>query len=223
MGKSFGLQMAKASPDDIAGGFDLAVILDALDKGYYPSYFATPEDREAAEETGIPTFFDDDDMDHLRHLHELIVDLLRRRPGFSLWRIVMGMDVILRNDILDPNADHLAIHPKFEALAQERQQLRAALADLVGSGDVDKLRGMEVAIRELPAPAEDRAISINAIHALIATAPSQPVKAEGAQRCEGGSPECGPVEHYDNEGIPLCSKCWQTLLEDSTHQEPDHD
>lgn len=170
MGKSFGLQMAKASPDDLAGGFDLAVILDALDKGYYPSYFATPEDREAAEQAGIPTFFDYDDMDHLRHLHELLVDLLRRRPGFSLWRVVMGMDTILRNDILDPDADHLAIHPKFEVVAKERQQLRDALAALVGSGDVDELRGMELAMRELPAPDADKAVTVNAIHALIATA-----------------------------------------------------
>ena len=175
MGKSFGLQMAKASQDDIAGAFDLAAIVDAIDKGYYPSYFATPEDRDAAEEAGIPTFFDDDDMDHLRHLHQLIVDLLRRRPGFSLWRVAMGMDTILRNDILDPDADHLAIHPKFEAVAKDRQQLRDALAALVGSGDADELRGMELAMRELPAPADDKAVTINAIHALIATAPAAEV------------------------------------------------
>jgi len=30
MGKSLGLQMAKASPDDIAGAFDLAAIVDAI-------------------------------------------------------------------------------------------------------------------------------------------------------------------------------------------------
>jgi len=30
-------------------------------------------------------------------------------------------------------------------------------------------------------------------------------------RCESGSPECGPVEHWDSEGVPLCAKCWDVL------------
>ncbi len=170
MGKTIGFTVAKASREDIAGGFDLAAILDAIDKGYYPSYFATPEDRDAAEEAGIPTFFDADNFDHLKHLHTLLTDLLERRRGFSLWRLAMGMDTILRNDILDPDVDHLAIHPKFEAAAGQRQQLRDALAALVGSSYVAKLRCMEAAMRDLPAPDEDKAVTINAIHALIATA-----------------------------------------------------
>ena len=172
MGKHIALRMAKASLEDIAGGFDLAAILDAIDKGEYPSYFATPEDRDAAEESGIPTFFDADDFDHLQHLHRLLMDLLQRRRGFSLWRVVMGMDTILRNDILDPDDDCLAIHPKFAA---ENKRLRDALAALVGSGDVAELRSMELALRELPAPDEDKAVTINAIHVLIATAPAAEV------------------------------------------------
>jgi hypothetical protein len=171
MGKIIGWTMAKASEEDIAGGFDLAAILDAIDKGDYPSYFATPADRDAAEESGnLPGYFDADNVDHLRHLHTLLVELLHRRPGFSLLRLVMGMHVILHNDLLDPDVDHLAIHPKFMAVAQDREHLRDALAALVGSGNVDELRGMEAALRQPPAPDEDKAVTINAIHVLIATA-----------------------------------------------------
>jgi hypothetical protein len=66
----------------------------------------------------------------------------------------------------------LADAPPQPDADDERQLLRDALAALVGSGDVDELRGMELAMRELPAPAEDKAVTINAIHALIATAPA---------------------------------------------------
>lgn len=175
MGKTIGFTMAKASREDIDGGFDLAAILDAIDKGYYPSYFVTPEDRDAAEEAGIPTFFDADDFDHLKHLHTMLVDLLARRRGFSLWRLVMGMDTILRNDILDPDVDHLAIHPKFETAAEQRQQLRDALAEIVGSGDVDHLRRMEACIVATAPDSANKAISLKAIRALIATAPEAEV------------------------------------------------
>ncbi len=120
MDKHIGLRMAKASQEDIAGGFELAAILDAIDKNQYPSYYATPADRDAAEEAeAIPTVFDPDDFDHLKHLHSLLTDLLDRRRGFSLWRVVMGMETILRNDILDPDDDCLAIHPKFAAQTRE--------------------------------------------------------------------------------------------------------
>jgi hypothetical protein len=170
MGKTIGLLMAKASNEDIDGGFDLAHIFEAIGKGEYPSWFATPEDREAAENAGgIPTHFDESNVDHLQHLHSQLTGLYERRRGFSLFRVVMGMHVILRNDILDPDVDHLALHPKFAA---NNKLLRDALAALVGSGDVTELRSMELAMRQLPAPDADKAVTINAIHALIATAPS---------------------------------------------------
>lgn len=31
------------------------------------------------------------------------------------------------------------------------------------------------------------------------------------ERCESGAPDCGPVEFYDSEGVPLCSACWNAL------------
>jgi hypothetical protein len=36
-----------------------------------------------------------------------------------------------------------------------------------------------------------------------------------AVTCEAGQPECGPVEHHDSEGVPLCAGCWAELLADS--------
>ncbi|EIL88578.1 hypothetical protein UU9_12543 [Rhodanobacter fulvus Jip2] len=48
----------------------------------------------------------------------------------------------------------------------------------------------------------------------LAAAPSAP-EGDMPERCEGGSPECGPVEHHDSEGVPLCATCWDALLADS--------
>lgn len=39
--------------------------------------------------------------------------------------------------------------------------------------------------------------------------------ADLGETCEAGQPECGPVEHYDSEGVPLCAGCWEALLADS--------
>lgn len=164
MGKFSGsIRMAKATMTDIDGAMDLCGIVDALDRGDYPCIGEPGEDG--------PTFFDQHDVDHLRHLHTLLQSIADRRD-VSLFRVVMGMDTILRNDILDPNVDHLAIHPKFAA---ETKRLRDALAGIVGASDVDELRGMELAVRQLPEADEDRAAAINAIHALIATAPAAEV------------------------------------------------
>ncbi|HCZ48412.1 MAG TPA: hypothetical protein DCZ11_05360 [Gammaproteobacteria bacterium] len=47
--------------------------------------------------------------------------------------------------------------------------LRSALAGLIGADTEDELRKMEAAMRLLPAPEEDKEISINAIRALLET------------------------------------------------------
>lgn len=47
--------------------------------------------------------------------------------------------------------------------------LRAALVGLVGADDESELRQMEAALRLMPVPDADKAATINAIHALLAT------------------------------------------------------
>ena len=59
-------------------------------------------------------------------------------------------------------------HPMRKAEA-DIALLRSALAGLIGADSEDELRQMEIAMRLLPAPDADKAVSINAIHALLAT------------------------------------------------------
>lgn len=58
-----------------------------------------------------------------------------------------------------------------ERLTAQRDQLRAALAALVGVDGRTELEQLEATMRLLPMPAQDRAQTIDAIHALIATLP----------------------------------------------------
>jgi hypothetical protein len=56
-------------------------------------------------------------------------------------------------------------------VAAQRDKLRAALAALVGVDGREDLEQMEVVMRLMAAPAQDKAVTIDAIHALIATLP----------------------------------------------------
>lgn len=52
----------------------------------------------------------------------------------------------------------------------EIDMLRSALVGLIGTDDEQELLAIEATMRLLPAPDADKAVSINAIHALLKTA-----------------------------------------------------
>ena len=60
--------------------------------------------------------------------------------------------------------------------------LRSALVGLVGADGEHELKQMEAAMRVLPAPDADKAVSINAIHALLATLPQAKTQPTYQQR-----------------------------------------
>jgi len=67
--------------------------------------------------------------------------------------------------------DHIKVcekHPMRKAEAKI-VKLRAALIGLVGAADKTELEKMEMALRMAPAPMADKAVAIDAIHALIET------------------------------------------------------
>lgn len=69
--------------------------------------------------------------------------------------------------------DHISTcdkHPMAKTV-REHAMLRAALVGLVGADSKDDLQGLEAAMRLMPAPEADKAVTINAIHALLATLP----------------------------------------------------
>ena len=69
--------------------------------------------------------------------------------------------------------DHIKVcekHP-MRKLEIDCAKLRKALAGLVGADTRTELEGMEAILRASPVPAENSAVAINAIHALLDTLP----------------------------------------------------
>lgn len=80
-------------------------------------------------------------------------------------------DGSVQQDVLALKVPELvrALEQRCEKADAERNQLRAALVALVGVDGREELEQMEVVMRLMPAPAADKAATIDAIHALIGT------------------------------------------------------
>lgn len=100
------MKMARASEADIEAALELSGILENVEKGWYPSREDDPEDT--------PTFFDQDDPEHLKIFYDRVMDVVEKG---GLFRVVFGMAVVLdpRNELLDPDADTIEKHPKIVA------------------------------------------------------------------------------------------------------------
>jgi chromosome segregation ATPase len=78
-----------------------------------------------------------------------------------------------RQDLYPSNvkaeAELVTLRESHETLQQERDKLRAALVGIIGADGRAELEQIEVGLRLMPVPAEDKARSIDGIHALLAT------------------------------------------------------
>lgn len=107
----------------------------------------------------------------------------------------------------------------FIGMLEEARALRLALANLVGASRKEELEKMELIMRAMPAPAEDKAAAIDAIHALLKAVHSVPVTPVDVDRtheeCEycalatinpavcAGHP-AGPTACPDFKGAEVC-------------------
>lgn len=128
------MHMAKPSEQDIEAADELHQILMAIDArwgGPWPTQ--GPKDLPAAigeDEHGWNTEdFDPDEPAHLQGLYNHLAKLLRQAPNFY-GRVLGGMCHVIcwdKNRILDPELDHLELHPDI------REGLRL-LADAKAAG-----------------------------------------------------------------------------------------
>jgi hypothetical protein len=96
------MKMAKADRDDINAAIDLAGLLSNVQDGYYP----------ATDDESSPTFFDEDDHQHLRFFYDRVMELMNRASG-GLFRVVGGFCTIMDNNVLDPDSDVVELHPRL--------------------------------------------------------------------------------------------------------------
>lgn len=109
------MKMAKASEHDMEAAAVLAGLLTDVDSGYFPRL----PDPDAAPDENAPIWFDPDDAEHLRIFYDRIKQVLDRSPG-CLGRVIFGFHTLMHNDVVDPDDDCLALHPRIvAALAQQ--------------------------------------------------------------------------------------------------------
>jgi len=102
------MKMAKATQQDIEASLKLMTLLQHVDDGNYPSI-----------DEDTPSFFDEDDPDHLLFFYQKIKVLMDEAPGF-IGRVVGGFHTLMNNDLVDPDLDYLELHPRLrDALKQK--------------------------------------------------------------------------------------------------------
>jgi hypothetical protein len=108
------MKMARASDEDIEAALKVSRILEDLDRRYMPS----DGDSEELE------FFDRDDAEQCQKIVGMLLDATRYT---SLFRVVFGMAVVLdpRNELLDPDADTIEMHPKIVAALEAVEKKEA--------------------------------------------------------------------------------------------------
>ncbi|WP_277080781.1 hypothetical protein [Thauera propionica] len=117
------MKMAKATAIDIDVAMDIANIVGALENRYRPALVFGDDDEEL--------FLDMDSAADLRAVVEKVRELALRG---SLFRVVWGMAVLLdpSNEVVDPDADHLEIHPKISAMEADAARYRLLRAHRPG-------------------------------------------------------------------------------------------
>ncbi|MCY1509390.1 hypothetical protein D9M68_437310 [compost metagenome] len=100
------MKMARASEQDLECAQQVASFLESLIKGFVP---------ECVTGDGEDEWFNLDDHDQCQRVLEKLIDIAQQG---SMFRVTFGMEVVLdpRNELLDPNADTLELHPALRQL-----------------------------------------------------------------------------------------------------------
>lgn len=135
------MKMAKASKADMEMALKLCSALEAIDRRFFP---------EGVEVDADPDEFDLSDDEYcgivLRHLYDIL-------QGGSIGRVICGMYVMLdpRNEVVDPDADCLEMHPKFDAAMKDADRYRLLRRGqhwsvIDGIGDTLRAEALDAAI-----------------------------------------------------------------------------
>lgn len=117
--------------------------------------------------------------DIVKYLHEVDREVIRSiGDRLSLLRKADGkrplVSLVIESDWPEYEPAYSQIKARVVSEQADRRNvalLRAALVGLIGTDSEQELRQMEATMRTLPALGADRAVSINAIHALLSTMP----------------------------------------------------
>lgn len=119
------MKMAKASQADIDAAIELYQFLQCMQQGRPAA--------DAVDEFGYKGY--DDLIDRGDACDDEFV--LRAHERGGLVRVVWGMQTLLdpKNEVVEPDLPHLALHPKHEQAARERDELWKAKNELIDERD----------------------------------------------------------------------------------------
>lgn len=125
------MKMAKPSPADIKAAEELHQALQLID-ARFGGPFSIPETGQSLAELlhEGEDAFDSDNLTHLQTLYNHLARLLRTAPNFY-GRVIGGMLWVIMNEanqILDPAADVIELHPRFQQMADRLKGLEVKLA-----------------------------------------------------------------------------------------------
>ncbi|MCM2310311.1 MAG: hypothetical protein NDI84_02810 [Steroidobacteraceae bacterium] len=152
------MKVARAERQDLDAAMMLMGLLDNIDRGYYPSDSDDNEDD--------PTFFDEDDPEHLAQLWRRLKACLDAAPGFQ-GRVIFGAATLMdpRNEVIDPEDDAISLHPRLEAALQDAKRL-------------DWLADPENTIGNVQLPTEAVTANLHSLRDAIDAAMAMPANAE---------------------------------------------
>ena len=109
------MKMAKANENDLNAALEICRALESLEDGYLPSEMTEDDDSVA--------YYADE------HAEKVVEHLIAISKRASLFRVCFGMTVLLdpQNELVDPEAGTLEAHPKFDRIAEQRNELLGVL------------------------------------------------------------------------------------------------
>lgn len=114
------MKVARADAKDLDAAMMLLGLLDTVSSGYYPS--------DTDDEDDGPLRFDSEDPEHLGQLWKRLEACFDAAPGFQ-GRVIFGAATLMdpRNEVIDPDADCLELHPKLRVAMKAAEQYRSLL------------------------------------------------------------------------------------------------
>jgi len=158
-----GMKMALASAEDMEAAYELCGLLDSISRGYYPA---------ADDDENTPTFFDEDDPDHLRVLYKRIAKIAE--SSGSIHRVVGGFSCCRNpaNELIDLTQDVVEFHPSIVAgreAVEKLAQIRASIAAYYEKQDDDTGRRAAADSTEVQL-VDDLLVLLNKMDALAVSA-----------------------------------------------------
>jgi hypothetical protein len=137
--------MAKASKKDIDMAIELTNFVETLAKGFLPEQIANELDDD---------FFDIEDGEACKKVINALLAIVDKG---SIGRVTWGMSIICdsENELIDPNAETIEIHPKIQRILTDRNRLLEALtALLAGDENISEATDKQLESASINSPSE---------------------------------------------------------------------